>query len=197
MWFNTIYYPKWNQKLELVYTERKLPRKWCILYFSFYQSKKEIISRMIFFLRKWNPHNIKLTILKLTTEQHLIYSWYSTAMLSSKPYPLPLNETSYPFSILPFSSTLCVHARSPQSCSTLCNLCAVAHQVSVSTGFSRQEYWSGLPCLPPGDLPEPGIEPRSPVSPALKVDSYCWATREAPSSTLVLANINLLSVLWI
>ena len=29
-------------------------------------------------------------------------------------------------------------------------------------GFSRQEYWSGLPCLPPGDLPKPGIEPRSP-----------------------------------
>lgn len=47
--FNTLYYPNWNQKLELVYTERKLPRKWCILYFSFYQSKKEIISRMIFY----------------------------------------------------------------------------------------------------------------------------------------------------
>ena len=35
-------------------------------------------------------------------------------------------------------------------------------------GFSRQEYWSGLPCHPPGDLPNPGIEPRSPV---LQVDS--------------------------
>ena len=35
-------------------------------------------------------------------------------------------------------------------------------------GFSRQEYWSGLPCPPPGDLPNPGIEPRSP---ALKADS--------------------------
>ena len=34
--------------------------------------------------------------------------------------------------------------------------------------FSRQEYWSGLPCPPPGDLPNPGIEPRSP---ALQVDS--------------------------
>ena len=34
--------------------------------------------------------------------------------------------------------------------------------------FSRQEYWSGLPCLPPGDLPNPGIKPRSP---ALQVDS--------------------------
>ena len=38
-------------------------------------------------------------------------------------------------------------------------------------GFSQQEYWSGLPCPPPGDLPDPGIEPKSPVSPALQVDS--------------------------
>ena len=34
-------------------------------------------------------------------------------------------------------------------------------------GFSRQEYWSGLPCSPPGDLPDPGIEPLSLLSPAL------------------------------
>jgi len=38
-------------------------------------------------------------------------------------------------------------------------------------GFSRQEYWSGLPCPPPGNLPNPGIEPVSPLSPALQVDS--------------------------
>ena len=35
----------------------------------------------------------------------------------------------------------------------------VACQASLSMGFSRQEYWSGLPCPPPGDLPDPGIEP--------------------------------------
>ena len=34
-------------------------------------------------------------------------------------------------------------------------------------GFSRQEYWSGLPFPPPEDLPDPGIEPTSPMSPAL------------------------------
>ena len=39
----------------------------------------------------------------------------------------------------------------------------VAHQASPSMGFSRQEYWSGLPFLSPGDLPDPGIEPRSPT----------------------------------
>ena len=37
----------------------------------------------------------------------------------------------------------------------------VARQAPLSMGFSRQEHWSGLPCPPPGDLPDPGIEPRS------------------------------------
>ena len=39
---------------------------------------------------------------------------------------------------------------------------------ALSIGFSRQEYWSGLPCPPLGDLPQPGIKPRSP---ALQADS--------------------------
>ena len=38
-----------------------------------------------------------------------------------------------------------------------------AYQASLSMGFSRQEYWSGLPFPSPGDLPDPGIEPRSPA----------------------------------
>ena len=44
----------------------------------------------------------------------------------------------------------------------------VARQVPLSIGFSTQDYWSGLSCLHPGDLPNPGIEPRSP---ALQADS--------------------------
>ena len=42
----------------------------------------------------------------------------------------------------------------------------IALQAPLSTEFSRQEYWSGLPFLPPGDLPEPGIKPPSPAAPA-------------------------------
>ena len=42
-----------------------------------------------------------------------------------------------------------------------------ACQAPLSMGFSRQEYWSGLLCPPPGDLPDPGIEPISLMSPAL------------------------------
>ena len=55
-----------------------------------------------------------------------------------------------------------------KSCSTLETPGTVAFQVPLSMGFSRQEYWSGLPFPSPGDFPNPGIEPRSP---ALQVDS--------------------------
>ena len=41
------------------------------------------------------------------------------------------------------------------------------HQAPLSPGFSRREHWSGLPCPPPGDRPDPGIEPPSLTSPAL------------------------------
>ena len=43
----------------------------------------------------------------------------------------------------------------------------VARQAPLSMGFPRQEYWSGLPFLSSGTLPDPGIEPMSPASPAL------------------------------
>ena len=50
----------------------------------------------------------------------------------------------------------------------------VARQAPLSMGFSRQEHWSRLPFLPPGDLPDPGIEP---VSPALQTDSLLSEAR--------------------
>ena len=53
-------------------------------------------------------------------------------------------------------------------CWTLATSWTVAHQAPLYTRFSRQEYWSGLLFSSPGDLPDPGIEPRSP---ALQADS--------------------------
>ena len=50
-------------------------------------------------------------------------------------------------------------------------LWTVAHQSPLSMGFSRQQYWRGLPCPSPGDLPNAGIEPVSPEASALQVDS--------------------------
>ena len=53
-------------------------------------------------------------------------------------------------------------------------------QAPLSMGFSRHEYWSGLPCPPPGDLPDPGMEPAPLMSPALAggfFTSATWALR--------------------
>ena len=61
----------------------------------------------------------------------------------------------------------CVCAKSPQSCPTLCNPVDCRLPGSCVHEFSRQEYWSGLPCSLPGDPPDPGIEPTSLISPAL------------------------------
>ena len=55
-----------------------------------------------------------------------------------------------------------------QPCPTLCDPWTVAHQAPLSMEFSRLEYWSGLPFPSPGNLPDPGIKPRSP---ALQADS--------------------------
>ena len=53
---------------------------------------------------------------------------------------------------------LYMQAKSLQSCLTMTPWTVVL-QVPLSMGFSRQESWSGLPCPPPGDIPDPGIKP--------------------------------------
>ena len=68
-----------------------------------------------------------------------------------------------------------MHAKLTLLCLTLCDPMA-----PLSVGFSRQEYWNGLPCPPPGDLPNPEIKPTSLVSPALTVGFFpTSAPREA------------------
>ena len=49
--------------------------------------------------------------------------------------------------------------KSLQSCPNICDPMDLALQAPLSVGFCRQEYWSGLPCPPPGDLPDPRIKP--------------------------------------
>ena len=65
---------------------------------------------------------------------------------------------------------------------------SVAGQAPLSMEFSRQEHWSGLPCPPPGDPPEPGIEPASLMSLTLAgrffTTSATWAASQAPSFQL-------------
>ena len=64
-----------------------------------------------------------------------------------------------------------VRAKSLQLCPAFCDPVNGSPPGSSVMGFSTQEYWSGLPCPPPGDLPDPGIKPRSLVSPEL-VDGF-------------------------
>ena len=59
-------------------------------------------------------------------------------------------------------------APSPSRVRLFATLWTVTRQAPLCMGFSRQEYWSGLPCPPPGDLPRPEIEPEPP---ALQADS--------------------------
>ena len=57
-----------------------------------------------------------------------------------------------------------------------------AHQVPLSMGFSRQEYWSGLPFPSPGDLPDPGLEPGFPTLQADALPSKPPGKSEKPSA---------------
>ena len=95
---------------------------------------------------------------------------------------------------------VCVGAKLFQLCLTLCDLSSIAHQAPLPMGFRNtahgilqeywrfssahgilQEYWSGLPCTSAGDLPDPGIEPRSLVSPAAAGGFFTTSTTwEAP-----------------
>ena len=73
---------------------------------------------------------------------------------------------------------VCVHAKLLQSCLTLLPYALQPTRFLSPWGFSRQGYWSGLPCLPPGDLPDSGIEPASLMSSALAggffTTSHTW-----------------------
>ena len=75
---------------------------------------------------------------------------------------------------------LCMHV-CVLNCVRLCDPWTVAHQAPLSMGFSRQEYWSGFPFLPAGELSDPGIEP---VSPALVGGLFIAEPAGKPCSTV-------------
>ena len=64
-------------------------------------------------------------------------------------------------------SCICLHVQLLRRVQLFVTLWTIARQAPLSMGFSRQEYWSGLPCSPPGGLPNPGTEPVSLISPVL------------------------------
>ena len=86
--------------------------------------------------------------------------------------------------------SICMVCSVAQSCPTLCDPKDCSPPLSM--GFSRQEYWSGLPCPPPGDLPNPGIKPESLISPALAAGffttSTTWEAQSAEQKRLKCGN---------
>ena len=70
----------------------------------------------------------------------------------------------------------------------------VACQAPLSMELSRQEYWNELPFPSPRDLPDPGIEPTSPVSPALQVDSLLLNHRRSSTYELIDPIISIVSM---
>ena len=85
------------------------------------------------------------------------------------PVPWPHKACLPPSAMLILSHPVCrcAPAKSLQSCLTLCTPRDCSRQAPLSMGFSRQAYWSKLLCPSPRDLPDPGIEPASLMSPAL------------------------------
>ena len=67
----------------------------------------------------------------------------------------------------------------------------VAHKAPLSMKFSRQEYWSGLPCPAPGNLPNPGVKPLSPASSALQGDSLLLSYQGSPNKPVLTHYYNL------
>ena len=119
------------------------------------------------------------------------------ARFGASPYPLTLSLTlgldlswDLPHMASPLRTmeptplTMPPHGRLQPPQQGKCEKCVsypwpVAHQTSLSMGFPRQEYWSGLPFPSPGDLPDPGVKPLSLTSPTLAMDSLpVWAIGE-------------------
>ena len=97
------------------------------------------------------------------------------------------------------SIPMCVCAKLLQSCPTLCDPWTVAPQAPLLMGFSRQEFWSGLPFPSSGDLPDPGIEPTALMSPVLAGGFFTTsATWEAlyPCLCLYLDLLTTLHGMW-
>ena len=100
----------------------------------------------------------------------------------------------------PLPLPACMHAfmhgcSVTQWCPTLCNPMIEAHKAPLSMEFSRQESWSGLSFPTPGDLSYPGIEPMSPLSPALAVGFFttepnCRGFLSLPTFNPSLSSVN-------
>ena len=95
----------------------------------------------------------------------LIYAFLPTKL------PVFIKDLIFCLSLVLGCVCVCVCVCALSHAQLFATLWTVAHQAPLSIGFTRQEYWSELPSPPGEDLPNPGIEPASPLAPALQADS--------------------------
>ena len=109
--------------------------------------------------------------------QHLLHFFLSHRPCETGWDLGPLAEVLAPRQMSPqaikYKETMHAYMLSPQSCSALWDPVYCSLPGLLSLGFSRQEYWNGLPCPLPGDLPNPWIESPSPMSPAFEPHLLC------------------------
>ena len=90
--------------------------------------------------------------------------------------------------------SVCVCIKSLRSCLNICILCTVTRQDPLSMRFSRQDYWSGLPWPPPGDLPNPATEPAFLMSSALAGRFFTTSTTWETPFSGVIEHFQLISI---
>ena len=95
--------------------------------------------------------------------QYLKPNWYTVLIYNYLAIALLFQSRTRIKSYLGKKHSVCLHAQSQSHVWLFAATWTVAHQAALSMGFSRQEYWSQLSFPPPEDLPDPGIEPMSPV----------------------------------
>ena len=139
------------------------------------------------------------TLFLLNFPWHLEQIGFNSTLSSSSRYPgLGLDKEHHQRA---HACAVCWVAYSSSRVWLFASPWTVAHQAPLSMGFSRQEYWSGLPCPSPGDLPNPGIKPTSLMSPALAgrffTTSATWEAQKGPwmvPINLTYVNISILYV---
>ena len=123
--------------------------------------------------RNWKPQLLISSLDFMKHQSHSsFFQWYYTPVQFDK---FLLHKTSCCFQITLQTRPLPACSVTSVMSNSLKTFWTVAHQAPLSMGFSSQEYWSGLPWAPLGNLPDPGLELTSPVSPEL-ADSFFLST---------------------
>ena len=144
----------------------------------------------------WNRKPNYKILLSATSAKEMVlhgHNFLFVSVISLIPPWLTCLNWTHPDLVLLLMS-LGVHTRVLSHVWLFVTLWTEARKASLSMGFSRQEYWGGLPGPPPGDLPDPGIKPTSPASPVSAGRYFTSKPPEKPLDISIKAQIITTSV---